>query len=244
MARLTVIAFAVFVGVFTAFHAQAQDRVASIGETSSLSTGVSATPPYSKLVDIVHALDKATNTSTKIVIRPFARSLRETAAGNADFHLPFIQNGSSPAPEGLVYVTDVDFGRAQFVIYSLKTAPVDAKTAAAAKVVEAEPGHESLFAFPVSVTNCVPCSLDKLLFGRIDALIVSSEVVDPLLGNPKYKGIHRALYKMYPIRALVPANTETAATRRYLADGVKRLKQSGELWKIIQSNMPYSDWQP
>jgi hypothetical protein len=75
-------------------------------------------------------------------------------------------------------------------------------------------------------------------------LIVSADVVDPLLSNPKFKDIHRALYKMYPIRALVPASKDSSAIRRYLIEGVRQLKETGELWKIIQSNLPYSDWQP
>ena len=48
---------------------------------------------------------------------------------------------------------------------------------------------------------------------------MSSDIVDPLLNKLQYKGIHRAFYKAYPVRALVPANADSAATRRYLAEG-------------------------
>jgi hypothetical protein len=178
------------------------------------------------------------------VLRPFARSFIETAAGHADFHIPFIQNDGSPAPEGLVYVTEADFGEVQFVIYSSKLSPLNAETVARAKDVETESGHVSFFPFPVTETHCVPCSLDKILLGRTDALIVSSDIVDPLLNKPQYKGIHRAFYKAYPVRALVPANADSAATRRYLAEGVKRLKETGELWTITGHQAVYSDWQP
>lgn len=244
MARLTVIVWLLVAGVWATFDAAAEDRVASIGDSSPDLSGAGGKRVYGKLVDLVHALDRVTNSSTKIVIRPFARSLKETADGAADFHIPLIQNNGLPAPEGLSYVMEVDFGHAQFVIYSRRQAPLDARTLSVTNNIEAEPGHELLFPFPVNVTHCVPCSLDKILLGRTDALIVSSDVVDPLLSDPKYKGIHRAFYQMYPIRALVPANTDSTATRRYLIDGVRRLKKSGELWKILQSNQPYSDWQP
>jgi len=243
MPRLAAIIWVSVVGLCTAFHADAYDRVASIGE-SPISAEADTKGGHGMLVDVVRALDKATHSSTKIVLRPFARSLKETAAGHADFHLPLIQNGDSPAPPGLVYVTDVDFGQVQFVIYSRKLAPLDAKTVAGAKIIETEPGHESFFPFPVSVTHCVPCSLDKVLLGRADALIVPTDIVDPLLSKPKYRGIHRAFYKAYPVRALVPANADSTATRRYLIDGVNRLKQTGELWKITGHNQPYVDWQP
>ena len=196
------------------------------------------------LVNVVHALDRATHSSTKIVLRPFARSLKETAAGLADFHLPLIQDDAAPPPEGLVYVMEVDFGQIPFVIYSRKVTPLDAMTVAGAKTVEVEPGHEPFFPFPVAATYCVPCSLDKILVGRTDALIMPAEVVDPLLSEPKYKGVHRALFKMYPVRALVPANADSTATRRYLIEGVNRLKETGELWQITRHNLPYSDWQP
>lgn len=243
MARPAMIAWFLIAGAFTAFHAGAEDRVASIGE-SPVSAEADATGVHGMLVDLVRAMDKATHSSTKIVLRPFARSLKETAAGHADFHIPLVQNGDSPAPEGLAYVTEVDFGQVQFVIYSRKLAPLEAKTVAGAKIIETEAGHESFFPFPVMETHCVPCSLDKVLVGRTDALIVPADIVDPLLTTPKYKGIHRALYKMFPVRALVPAHADSAATRRYLIEGVKRLKETGELWKITQHNRPYSDWQP
>ena len=243
MAHLAMI-ICLFVGIIAASYADAEDRIASIGDSSPAVNDTGTAHVYSKLVDIVHALDKATHSTTKIVVRPFARSLKETAEGHADFHMPLFQDAHTPAPAGLVYVEEVDFGNAQFVIYSRKLSPLDARTVAGAKGIETEPGHESLFPFPVRVTHCVPCSLDMVLLGRTDALIVSSDIVDPLLVDPKYKSIHRAFYKMYPIRALVPATADSTATRRYLVDGVKQIKETGELWKIIHSNQPYSDWQP
>jgi hypothetical protein len=245
MARLTTFVWVIAFGVLMAFHAEAEDRVASIGE-SPFSAQVDATGVHGRLVDIVRALDRATHSSTKIIVLPFARSLKETAAGHADFHIPLIQDESSPAPEGLVYVTEVNFGYIPFVIYSRKMAPLDAKTVANAKNINIEPGHESFFPFPVKATYCVPCSLDKVLLGRTDALIVPGDIVDPLLDKPKYKGIHRALFKMYPVRALVPAKADSAATRRYLIEGVRHIQETGEMWKILGHDMrnPYSDWQP
>ena len=240
--RITAIIL-ILAGALTVLHAKAEDRIASIGE-SPVSAEADASGGHGMLVDLVRALDKATHSSTKIVLRPFARSLKETAAGRADFHIPLIQDGNSPAPPGLVYVENVDFGNIQFIIYSRKVAPFDAKTMSSAKRIETEPGHESFFPFPVTITHCVPCSLDKVLLGRVDALIVPADIVDPLLSDPKYKGIHRAFYKMYPVRALVPTHADSTATRRYLIEGVKRLKQTGELWKITQHDKPYNDWQP
>jgi hypothetical protein len=243
MARWAVLSWVILVGAGTAFHAQAQDRIASIGE-SPFSAESGASGDRGMLVDLVRALDRATNSSTKIVLRPFARSLKETSEGLADFHIPFIQNDDSPAPEGLAYVKEVDFGEVPFVIYSRKDARFDARTIAKAKSVETEPGHESFFPFPVNVTYCVPCSLDKVLLGRSDALIVPADVVDPLLREPKYKAIHRAFFKAYPVRALVPVKADSAATRRYLIEGATRLKETGEMWRITHHNVPYSDWQP
>ncbi len=243
MARLTATVLLLVGGFCLACRAEAYDRVASVGESPN-SAEASASGDRGMLVDLIRALDKATHSSTKIVLRPFARSFRETAAGRADFHIPFVQNESSPAPDGLAYVTEVDFGEVSFVIYSRKSDALNAETVAHAKEIETEPGHESFFPFPVQETHCVPCSLDKILLGRTDALIVPSDVVDPLLSQPQYKGIHRAFYKAYPVRALVPAHADSAATRRYLIDGAQRLKETGELWKITRHDKAYLDWQP
>jgi hypothetical protein len=225
--------------------ATAQDRIASIGDTApAAETAQEAGGAYLKLEALIRAMDRATHSSTRIVVRPFARSLQETAAGQADFHLPLAQAPGAAPPRGLVFVTEVDFGRTPFVIYSRKTAPLDADSVAHALQVEIEPGHESFFSFPVQATYCIPCSLDKILAGRSDALIVSSQIVDPLLRqDPRYKPLHRALFRYFPVRALVPAAADSAATRRYLVDGVARIKKSGELARIMGSDV-YSDWQP
>lgn len=225
-----------------AVPAAAFDRVVSIGE-SPFSAVTDASGVHGMLVDLIRALDRETHSSTKIVVRPFARSLRETAAGLADFHIPLIHDSDAPPPEGLVFVTEVDIGQVNFVIYSRKAEPLNAQGVALAREVEIQAGHELFFRFPVKVTNCVPCSLDKLLIGRIDALVVSSTIVDPLLDNPKYKAVHRALFKRYPVRALVPAHADSAATRRYLVQGMKRLRETGEVLRIT-GDAPYSDWQP
>ncbi|HTZ78658.1 MAG TPA: hypothetical protein VMC10_12145 [Stellaceae bacterium] len=243
MTRLRIIAWGLAAGMLAAAPAEAADRVASVAE-SPFSSEPGVAPGHLALVDLIHALDRVTHSSTRIVLRPFARSLKDTAAGLADFHLPFIQDDDSQPPPGLLYVKEVDFGHSQFIIYSRKLAPYDAKTVATAKNVEAEPDHESFFPFPVKATYCVTCSLEKVLLGRTDAMIVAADVVDPLLSDPKYKEIHRALYKIYPIRALVPADRDSAATRRYLVEGVRELKESGELWKIMRHDIRYSDWQP
>jgi hypothetical protein len=241
--RLAFILWVLLGSLCAASHAQSYDRVASIGESpGSAEEGDNGV--RGMLVELVHALDRATHSSTRIVLRPFARSLLETAAGKADFHLPLIQNGNSPAPEGLAYVTEVDFGQIPFVIYSRKADPVNAKTVGSNRIVITEAGHEAFFPFPVSESNCLSCSLDMILANRADALVVPAEVADPLLTNPNYKGIHRALYAYFPVRALVPAKADSSATRRYLIDGVRQLKKTGELWKITGHKKIYSNWQP
>ncbi|WP_342619526.1 hypothetical protein [Rhodoferax sp. GW822-FHT02A01] len=242
MIRQTMVAWILVTG-FPALQAQAEDRVVSIGE-SPFSAEADANGGHGRLVDLIRALDRATHSSTKIVLRPFARSLEETAAGHADFHIPLIQNGDSSAPPGLAYVTEVNFGQVPFVIYSHQRAPLDASSVVSAKKIEIEPGHESFFSFPVKVTHCVPCTLDKILLGRTDAMIVSADIVDPLLSNPKYKGIHRALYKVYPVRALVPIKSDSSETRRYLIEGMEQLHKTGEFWKVTGRNHQYLDWQP
>ncbi len=219
------------------------DRTVSIGGSRS-SAETDAAGKDAKLAAIIRAMDRATNSSTRILQRPFPRSLKETAAGYADFHIPFIDNGVLPAPEGLAYVKDVDFGEVFFVIYSKKANSFDANSVAKAKLVEVEPGHEAFFPFAVTGTLCVSCSLDQILQGRLDALIVSEDLVDPLLHDAKYGDIHRALYAGYPVRALVPAGADSEAVRRYLIDGVAALKRSGELWSISSHSFSYPDWQP
>jgi hypothetical protein len=227
----------------TGVHAQPYDRIGSLAE-NPISAVSDDKGDHGMLVELVRALDRVTHSSTQIAIRPFARSLMETASGKADFHLPLIQSETSPPPEGLAYVTEVDIGQIPFVIYSRKTAPLDAKTVSDQKYVMTEPGHAAIFPFPVVETRCLSCSLDMIMDDKADALIVPGEIIDPLLADAKYKGIHRAFYASFPVRALVPVNADSAATRRYLIDGITQLKRTGELWKITGHQKGYTDWQP
>jgi len=222
----------------------APDRVASIGATVAPGGPASVDEGFQKLEALVRAMDHATGSTSRIVVRPFARSLEETAAGRADFHLPLAEAPGVAPPPGLAFVTEADFGRTYFVVYSRRSAPLDAVSVAHAAQVEIEPGHEAFFAFAAHPTYCIPCSLDKILAGRSDALIVASHVADPLLRqDPRYRGLHRALYRYYPVRALVAAGVDSSATRRYIAQGLASIKRSGELARIMGSDV-YSDWQP
>jgi len=245
MANPASVAFLVLAAALpAAAAAQGQpDRVVSIGQ-SPFSAEPDANGGHGMLVDLVRALDRATHSSSRSVIRPFERSLRETAAGMADFHIPLIQSDAAPAPQGLAYVMEVDFGQTPFVIYSRKAAPFDAASVPSARAIDVESGHRQFFAFPVDESHCVPCSLDKVLTGRADALIASADIVDPLLAQPQYKGIHRALYKSFPVRALVPAHAEASAVRRYLVEGMRELKRTGEFAVITRPHVRYTDWQP
>jgi hypothetical protein len=228
---------------FPVILADEADRIVSVAEApNSAELGAEK---HGVLIELIHALDKVTHTKTKIVIRPFERSLKETAAGLADCHVPLIRANGVPPPEGLEYLEGVELpGGISFVIYSRKQHPLDANTVMMAKRVEIEPGHQLFFPFKVEVTHCIACSLDKLLLGRLDALIIPSNVIDPMLKQAKYKVIHRALYKKYPVSALAPATKDNTAIRRYFIEGLKLLSQSGEFSKILNGPDSYSDWQP
>lgn len=239
MPHITCVLLILFGFFSTATYGQAYDRVASLAANAS--TQKDEKEANGSLPDLIRALDRVTNTRTKIVLRPFARSLSDTAEGKADLHMPFIQVGDLPAPKGLAYVTEVAIGQRPFVIYSRKTDPLDAKAVEKNKLVLIEAGHSSFFPFSVEESSCMDCALDMILLKRADALIVADDIVDPLLSNPKYNAIHRSLYKTFPVRALVNANVDSTAIRRYLIDGVTRLKQSGEMTKNLHE---YSDWQP
>ncbi|MES2260895.1 MAG: hypothetical protein V4724_20445 [Pseudomonadota bacterium] len=220
----------------------AQQRVVSLGTTPAFAA-LDADGAHGVLVRLVQAMDKASASSSRIVIRPFGRSLQETADAHASFHLPLIQLGDMPAPAGLAYVKEVDFGHVNFVIYSSRRAPLRAKDLAYMKRIEVEPGHEALFPFPVRASYCLACSLRKVTMGRIDALLVSSHAADPLLNRFEFGEIHRALYGVFPVRAVVPSQGDSTETRRYLIEAARRIKDNGDFERIFRY-APYTDWQP
>ena len=197
-----------------------------------------------KLVNLILALDQVNHTHSKIVLRPFARSLKETAEHQADIHIPLIEVPGVPPPPGLAYVTDVDMGRVNFVIYSRKVMPYTAASVAHAGSIEVEPGHQAFFPFATLETHCVPCSLKKVNIGRLDAMIVSSDIIDPLLSDPQYHTLQRALYHAYTVRALVPSSGDTQPARTYLIHGLRQLQRSGQFNKITHNQGQYQDWQP
>jgi hypothetical protein len=244
MIKLLIITFSALSFFTSSVFAEGFDRLVSVGISPNAIEGPNNSKVRILIIDLINALDKATQTKSKIVIRPFARSLKETADGHADFHIPIIRNANTNLPKGLDYLDGVNFPSIAFVIYSRKNNPLDAETVIDEKLVEVEAGHQPFFPFKVTETHCISCSLDKLLLGRINALIIAADVVDPMLKQERYKRIHRALYKHYPVTVLVPTSKDSEPVRQYFIDGTKRLREIGELPKGLKPRGLYVDWQP
>ncbi|HZH28099.1 MAG TPA: transporter substrate-binding domain-containing protein [Azospirillaceae bacterium] len=220
---------AIVLGLWTT-QASAADRTASLAQLPALAESETR----GILVDLIKAMDKATGTTTKIIVAPFQRSMKNVADGQADYHLPILDNPERPAQlDGLMLGRKTTVVNARFGLYTHKDRPVDLAKADQFRL-ETEAAHTDLFPMKIAPSTCLECSLRKILADRIDGVVFAMLEMDKLLASLEGKeNIRRSVYRVYRGTAILPANAKGEATDAFLADAIEKLKQNGEYQRIL-----------
>jgi len=220
---------AVVLGLWTT-QVSAADRTASLAQLPVLAESET----QGVLVDLIKAIDKVTGTTTKIIVAPFQRSLKNVADGQADYHLPILDNPERPAQlDGLMLGKKTTVVNAKFGLYTHKDRPVDLAKADQFRL-ETEAGHVDFFPVKMAPSTCLDCSLRKILADRIDGVIFAMLEMDNLVANLEGKeNIRRSVYRVYRGTAILPANAKGEATDAFLADALEKLKANGEYQRIL-----------
>jgi len=195
-------------------------------------------------VDLIHAIDRLTGTSTHIVVTPFKRSIRNLVTGDADYHIPFIEPPNTDRSKlPYAFSTETLF-QVAFVLYTNKERTLDTNNLAKYKIAT-ELAHVSFFPFPASGLSCLSCGLKMVESGRIDGFIFAQNEMDPFISKLGLKKIRRQLYKNFNVKILIPRNKKGKDIDHYFTSGIQTLRAQGVYDHLLAPLlMPYKDWQP
>jgi len=192
------------------------------------------------LVLLVRDWGKKLNREIIVQRYPFKRSLMHAANGDVDFHFPLIFDPqTSPADLPFAYSTSV-VTKVNFVLYTREGHELDLDNLGQYNIATFS-GHGKLFPFDVIEDHSIEGSLRKLQLGRIDGYIFADNGGDPALLELGLTGIHRQLYKVYDVHAVLAHGRKGGEADQFITDAVNL--QSVELQALAMVNQPYLDWQ-
>lgn len=195
------------------------------------------------LVDLIKAMMSLYPDSTlKLSVSPFARSISNVTSGQADMHLPLIR---APSEQDLNFsFSKASFWPVNFVLYHHKDKPLDLSKLGSYQI-ETDLAHINYFDFKPAGSSNIPGSLRKLDLGRIDGFVYADSVTDPILKELGLKNIRRTLYKVFDVAAVLPKGTAEGPLDQMLIEGLAKLKADGRYQAIIGPvAQPYDNWQP
>jgi polar amino acid transport system substrate-binding protein len=226
------------------------DLVASLAEIP----GLIDSPEKGAFVDLVKAIaSEYKRGKIKIEVYPFARSVHNVMAGNADFHIPSLKSPNmSMVNLPYRFVTE-KIGTVYFVIYSHKDKIITNKMITEAHAgkqsfpykIDGAAGLEAAYPFPIISTNDLEQSFKKLMLKRIDAIAWAQEDADIALNKLKIKTIHREILGGFDDVIIISKEPEGNKVDKILSEAIKKLRESGKLEQLYSKiHKPYKNWQP
>jgi hypothetical protein len=138
-----------------------------------------------------------------------------------------------------------------FILYRNPSKPIDVEELKKGNPkgykIESDISNAALFNFAVQPSSNPQGSLKKVNDGLIDGYIMGAASIDPVLRALKYKNIIRQLFDSYDIVFALRKDAKGGPVDKFLSDGLKKLKASGEFEKIMADALKtgvYEDWQP
>jgi polar amino acid transport system substrate-binding protein len=216
--------------------------------------GLADTPDKGAFVDIVKAIDDVyTDGKITIELFPFPRSYSNIIQGKADFHMPSLRNPLVDEKKLPYRIVTERMGVVSLVIYSnvnkiITKKMIDDAVAKGGKFpykIEAGGGMEDLYPFPITASNNLEQTMQKINSNRIDALIWAQEEPDLVLKKMKLKTIHREHYQDLDDVIITTKNPRGEEVNKILSTAIKKLRASGRLQKLYEkTHKPYDNWQP
>lgn len=212
---------------------------------------VAETPNKGVFVDLVKALNKEYKNGTiTFELYPFKRSLTNVAKGRADFHLPFMKSSKGAkalSSMGLAYALERS-NRVPFALYYNVEQKVlnghirnnfSLKDIGQYKI-ETDSAHVMFFDdIPIRASTCLECSIKKLSRGRIDGFIFAGRETDYLVEKLGIKNIDSFLIKNFDSAPVFRTTPEGRMTNQLISNLIKKLRDSGELARIMK---PYTEY--
>jgi ABC-type amino acid transport substrate-binding protein len=194
-------------------------------------------------IDFVNAIDKVMGTKTTIIVQPYARSIHDVETGAVDYHLPIVINDVTPKKYNIAKKAFL-FNVPIVIYYNSSKKPYinidNIAILAEQKKIEVQTllAYENFFKFPITYFTCLECALKKLQTGRIDAIIFTQFIANKVLKEPKnkkeYSKIKSNLYSYKNISMILSKDKlKSKELDNYLAEGINKLKKSGEFYTIF-----------
>ncbi|MBQ0725986.1 MAG: hypothetical protein KBT77_01410 [Thalassolituus oleivorans] len=233
---LTILSFSIFCTTLNPVHADTFK--ASLPEMMLDKKG-----NPSEFLDVVYLWGKVLNNDINIDYYPFKRSVLNIISKQADFHFPLIKNPYKSNSElGFDYSTAV-ITQVNFVLYTRKDHPIDVDNLSAYKIAT-DASHTDLFNFPVEGIFSIDGALKKLNSGRIDGYIFSEDLTDNALKQLHLTNIHRQLYRIYDVHAILPLGGQGNKTDQMISEAQAIITASPEYEEVAKKlYSPYNEWQ-
>jgi polar amino acid transport system substrate-binding protein len=227
---------------------ESNDLKASVAEIPGLADSTGKGP----LIDLVKAIDEAyTEGSINIKTYPFNRSVNNVVTGEADFHLPYMENPEVDQSKLPFYNECEPLGKVYFVLYTNTDKIITKKNvydivSSKSKMpytIEAPGGDQ--YPFTIIQTNDIVTSLKKLALGRLDGVLWAVDEADVVLKSLKLKNIHRELIIEGNSSLIVRKGSGSDKVIKKLNDAIIVLRKNGKLESIHSKlHLPYTEWQP
>lgn len=196
------------------------------------------------LIDLVKLIEKESGVTIHREVVPFARSMDNVINRQVNFHMPLIMVPNADESK-LPYdhSTETIF-HVNFVLYTNKSKPLDSSKLASYKL-ETDRAHTQYFPFPIEPSTNLESSLKKLDAGRIDGFIFADFASDPIIKQTGLKNVHRALYKTFDVKIILPKGGRGGEVDKLLSSSIQSLRKKGDYDKLMSAiDKPYDDWQP
>lgn len=204
-------------------------------------------------VDLVKIIVAQTDRPVSINLMPWNRSIENVINGKADFHIPAIRVPADRAAQDKYIFSSESLGKVSFVIYSNIKRPITkemiinglSQPEPYPYTLEAPPLVEHTFEFPTLPSSDIDNSLQKVLKGRIDALIWAQEESDSAVKKLGLKNIVRNHLADYEDTIIIADTEKGRALDKLLSKAIAQARQSGALSATYEKvHRPYNNWQP
>ncbi len=228
----------------------AMSATAAWGEGEVVNGSIAKMPVYAEdtekgvLVDLVKAIARTGNRTIDYKVLPFQRSMTSVINREVDFHMPLIKHPAADEKTLNYDLSTATLFHVNFVLYTHKNKPID-RTKIAAYKVETDAAHVHYFHPEIIGSPNIESSLKKLNAGRIDGFIFADNASDLIIKNQNLANIHRELYQVFEVKAVLPKGDNGKAVDLFLSETIQKLKENGQYGTIMDAiDKPYNDWQP
>ncbi len=209
-------------------------------------------PGIEPLQQMVMAMANQMGVKVEVQKVPMNRMVYMLISKEVDFGMPMIALKDPEKIKQLPFDCSTQFIHPMaFVLYANRQKKIDLASLKAGNTksykIESDLANADLFPFALLPSTNPEASLRKIDAARIDGYILGQSSADPVLRALKLTNVTRQLYDNFDTAFALQKGGRGSPVDKFLTDGMKKIKESGEFDKIMGANAKasvWSDWQP